>query len=163
MIKIHKFSWEEITRISLTLVKGVVKDQYKPDLILTIKRGGLIPATIFSHQTNIRDVEIVDIKRTLSDEVHSDKKPPKLSMPLKNSTFRNKRILIVDDIVGTGETLSFLLEQLKKINTLEVRSAVIVMNEDNYEKTPIDMRVHVDYLGRKVRGWVVFPWERPVE
>lgn len=162
MTKIHKFSWFFIKTICSSLAKRIKEDNFMPDFILTIKRGGLIPSVIMSHLLNIRDIKVVNIKTTLTDKINSEKIPPRLVTSLKKSKIQGKKILIIDDIVGTGKSLTLLISKIKKLSPKEIKSAIIVLNEENYEKTPQHTRVFINYIGKRVRGWVIFPWEKEI-
>lgn len=67
---------------------------------------------------------------------------------------KNKKVLLVDDIYGSGATLDFVINDLSKYSA-EIYSFVCVQNLDNYNpKYNLP-----NYVGEKVNGWVVFPWE----
>ena len=67
----------------------------------------------------------------------------------------NTKVLVVDDVADTGETLQLVLDLLRP-SVAEVRSAVL------YEK-PRSI-VHPDYVWRRTDAWINFPWstEPPV-
>ena len=72
----------------------------------------------------------------------------------------NKKILIVDDIVGTGETLRSLKKVLEKYKPLELKTAICYKNKINWDKhNKEDSDGLIDFLGKEVEGWVIFPWE----
>ena len=72
--------------------------------------------------------------------------------------FRNKRIIIADDVVDTGHTIKKLLDILKKI-VCEFR-IVVVFKKDTSIIDP-------DYYWKETPGdkWISFPWSslKPVE
>ena len=126
---------------------------------MTPQRGGFVPSVIISHNINCRDVLVVDIKRTLSDEINSTKIDPLFLDRLPFERISGKNVLIVDDILGTGETLFYLLKQINECNPKSLKSAIIVQNDDNFDKSKLKKVLKPDYLGTNVRGWVIFPWE----
>jgi len=160
MIKINKISWFKIEKICLQIIEDIKKDKFKPDVIVTIQRGGFIPTAIISHGLEIRELIVTDIKRTISDKVNSKKQPPKLINNLDRKKIEAKKVLIVDDIVGSGETLTLLVNKIMNLKPFEVRTAVVILNLDNYEKKLKQERPVINFLGKQVRGWVVFPWEK---
>lgn len=155
--KTIKVSWKDIEQI----LKNILDKSFvKPDIIIAIQRGGLVPATILSHLLNIRDISIVSSISTIDDTIYSIKKPPlvKHNIPIKD--LKDKNILIVDDIIGSGLTMSEVTSVIKKYNPLSIKILTCYLNLDNWEKNQeLSPEQCVDYIGRVVRGWVVFPWE----
>lgn len=146
--------WKEIEDL-VSLFTTTNKESF--DYIVTIARGGCIPAVLVSHKLNIRNVLVIDIKRTVSDAVNSDKHVPSLGFCSNSlADIRNKKVLLVDDIIGSGETLKFTLELLRSYSPKLLQSFILIHNENNYVKgNPLP-----DNIGRHVRGWVIFPWEK---
>lgn len=76
------------------------------------------------------------------------------------SKIRGKKVLIVDDILGSGATIRKIKEEVKKWEPEELRTAICVVNEQNWEKSNrSNYNAEIEYIGKAVRGWVVFPWE----
>lgn len=161
MDTIIKINWLKIERLCTKVVRLINKDRYNPDIIITPQRGGLIPATIISHTLKVRDMLIVDIKRNASDDMFSSKIPAKLLSKIDKNKIKNRKILIVDDIVGHGKTLNVLEKYIGNLQPADVRKAVLVINEANFRKSKLREIVKIDYLGEKVcGGWILFPWEK---
>ena len=53
MTKKHYYSWQDIEAMCTNIVKKMYKDNFTPDYILGITRGGNIPATIISNMLDI--------------------------------------------------------------------------------------------------------------
>jgi hypoxanthine phosphoribosyltransferase len=85
--------------------------KHKFDTILTIHRGGFIPAVYLSHLTNIRDVDIIYVQHSEIDEIKPEWKKT-IAFDDKGFIAKNKHILLIDDIVGTGKTINIGLEGL---------------------------------------------------
>jgi len=66
---------------------------------------------------------------------------PKFSAPLKNS-IRGKPVLIVDDILDTGHTLSALMSDLEKQNPSSIHSCVLL---DKPDRRQVD--IEADFVG----------------
>ena len=54
MIKKHYYSWTDIERMCVSIVNQMYKDNWRPDYIVGLTRGGNVPATIISNMTGIR-------------------------------------------------------------------------------------------------------------
>jgi len=90
------------------------------DMIVAIANGGIIPAAILNQRL---DIEIRLLKINLRD---ANQKPkydsPQLVAPI-DFEYKNKRILLVEDRVKTGASLSYackLLEGAQYIKTFAV-------------------------------------------
>ena len=56
-----------------------------------------------------------------------------------------KDIIIVEDIVDTGETMEHLLNELKRLNPRSVEVATLLLKEDVFKKD-----IHLKYIGFKI-------------
>ena len=54
MINKHFYTWKDIEKCSMSIVNQMYKDNWTPDYIVGITRGGNVPATIISNITGIR-------------------------------------------------------------------------------------------------------------
>jgi uncharacterized protein len=125
-----------------------ISDAYKPDFVVGIARGGLIPARILTdlletpQLTTIQVEFYTDINQTLSK--------PLLKQPLTASV-ANKRVLLVDDIADTGQSLQFAKTYLQTQGVKEIKTATI------YKKTR--STITPDFYEKQTSSWVVFPWD----
>ena len=151
--KIIKLTWKQIDNIIENFCKNNTK---KFDYIIAITRGGLVPATMISHALNIRKVFPLQVYETVSDDVNAKKKTPMLGENVNFSFIKNKKVLIVDDIIGSGATLSYVNDFLKKFNPKEMTSFCVIFNKANYH----EKYLLPDIIGKTVKSWIIFPWER---
>jgi uncharacterized protein len=155
-MKIVRLGWEEIAKIHEDLAKKIEKDGL-PDALVVISRGGNITGTHLSHLLGVRDLYPLLIKRTENDEVCAKKITPEVKF-LECLDVQNKNILIVDDIVGSGESMEIAKKTVFEAKAKTVRSAVLIVNKSNFKKD--NLYALVDYIGKTVKTWTVFPWER---
>ena len=96
------FNWDAITSMTMKIASQVRKSNWQPDYIVGLTRGGLMPAVLLSHELGIpcetlkvalRDGEIQESKTWMAEDAYDGKK-----------------ILIVDDINDTGNTLLWIQE-----------------------------------------------------
>lgn len=158
--KINVIDWEKIDEISSQIVQKIMKENYNPDIIISIVRGGMIPSVILSHKLNIRDIKNVVIKETIDDSINAQKLKPKIEENINLNKIENKKVLIVDDIIGTGETIRKLKQEIEKYNPKEVKTAIYFVNKLNWEKSNNTKCSNVaEFIGEELEGWVIFPWE----
>ena len=93
-----------------TLGEAILASGWTPTAILGITRGGLIPATILAYMLDVRRIHTVRVQ-------HYDNKNSRLesgpqfveeTRPLDALNVYTERLLIVDDIIDTGETLKLV-------------------------------------------------------
>lgn len=153
-------TWDKVDSLCSKIISAIQKDTFSPDVVLTIQRGGFVPSVIISHKLGCRSIKVVNILRTDSDKINSTKTEPYFDSHVDLSSIEEKCVLVIDDIVGSGKTLDFLLQELSKYNPKEVKTAIVIQNDDNFNDKNLSDRFHIDYLGEHVNGWVVFPWEQ---
>lgn len=134
------------------------KKKFKPEVIVAIQRGGFIPAVCISHLLNVRDIRPLYIQRTKDENAMAKKIKPVVKYVNLVKDIGNKNILIVDDIVGSGETLKTAIKVIKLQKPKSIKNAVLLINDANLDKTK--NKPQIDYVGKRIRAWAVFPWER---
>ena len=58
MIKKHYYTWTDVERMCVSIVNQMYTDNWRPDYIVGLTRGGNVPATIISNMTGIRCEEV---------------------------------------------------------------------------------------------------------
>jgi len=147
------YSWEKVSEMCKQIVHKLNEQNVKPDLIITPLRGGAIPAVQIAYLLEMRNIITVNAQRTEDDSVNAEFKDVELSNLPTNEQIANKTILIVDEILDTGETLSKLVEYLKAQNPKQLKLAVLC-NSSHKEKS-----INADIVIDQTDKWVVFPWE----
>ena len=135
-----KVTWEQIQSLcNWHLIKA-------PDIIIGIARGGLIPATILSYRFGA-PLYLLNCQSFGSDGTRG-KVQARISEELKQVLGRPQKVLLVDDIADTGQTL-FAAHQL--IGTCESFSLV-------YKPTSSYKPTYPGILFDS-EDWVDFPWD----
>jgi xanthine phosphoribosyltransferase len=124
---------------------------YEPDVLLAVARGGLTLAHLMAQAMDMRNLYTLN-------SVHYEGE-------LKLDTFNvfnipdvshAKRVLIIDDIVDSGETMEEILKILKeKFPNVEFKLATLF-----YKKTAV---LQPDYTVREATQWIDFFWEIDVK
>ncbi|MGW2049835.1 phosphoribosyltransferase [Streptomyces sp. NPDC001858] len=151
--------WQTIQELGYRLHLQIARDA-TPKTIVAIARGGLVPATIIAHLNKIDDVRVAYARHTSSDFAHSPMLP---ELILRNSAsvgdLTGRDVLLVDDIVTSGATISGVSRMIKGSGAAEVRTAALVWKGDRAEPGRTSGELCPDYWAVRCDGWVTFPWE----
>lgn len=126
------YKWDDVQRMCADICRQITLDDWRPDYIVGITRGGNIPATLISHYLNVR-CETLNVKLRDGepdgmcesntwmsedafgyDEVKLNERNADISAsagePIVENPVRGMNILIVDDINDTGATFNWIKE-----------------------------------------------------
>ena len=181
MIKKHYYSWSDVEKMCVSIVNQMYKENWKPDYIVGITRGGNVPATIISNMTGIR---CEAIKVSLRDDTsesesncwmaedaygYDDEGSYNAEMgQFKNNPEQERKILIVDDINDTGATFNWIKQDWQasclpdsplwdQIWGDNVKFATLT---ENLASEFDGVSYHCDELNKAEEDvWLVYPWE----
>jgi len=142
-------SWDQIYELLLRLAEKIGRDRFHPDVILGICRGGWPPARVMSDL--LENPELANVKVEFYIGISEVKSKPVITQPVSTS-MENKRILIMDDVADTGESLVLVKEDVNKQGAKEIKIATIYFKPWS--------KITPDYYEKETKCWVVFPWER---
>lgn len=148
-ISFRHISWDDVENQCYSIYSQMLEKQYKPDAIVGLLRGGVVPARIFSDLFGILlDFFALDVK--LYDGIDIRKENPVIG-PFDREIIRGRSVLIVDDILDSGRTMKAVLECLRGE---KVTTATLFWKETAKEKP--------DYYAEiaKHNEWIVFPFEK---
>ncbi len=121
--------------------------KYKPDAIIAIARGGMILAHLISEAINLRDIYTIN-----AVSYYDDIKFQKVKISNIPNLSKKNNILIVDDIVDSGETMSEVIKIFKQ----EYPNINIKCLSIFYKDTAV---IKPDFKVRKTDQWIEFFWE----
>jgi len=141
-------SWEHFYQLTLELVDKVLRSGYRPDVIIGISRGGLVPLRIFSDE--FENVEIGVIRVVFYEDVEKTKSEPKITQDV-NVDVSGRKVLIVDDVADTGRSLEVVRKHIQDKGASSVRIAPVYYKPQSILKP--------DYYVKKTEKWIIFPHE----
>jgi hypoxanthine phosphoribosyltransferase len=145
---VQHISWEDFHGLCRALAEAVAP--WQPEIILGVARGGLYPATLISH---ILQVELYPIRLTRRvRDVPTFERPQWRVRP--PDEVAGRRVLVVDEICSSGETLAMVRERARVLGAEEVRSAVLYSHTWGTGAP--------DYIGLISDALLINPWDREV-
>jgi hypoxanthine phosphoribosyltransferase len=133
------------------IAEAIEASGWRPDHIVGIGRGGLVPGAYLSHRTGI---SLLSVDYSAGVPGFSDE----LLLKLAGETGDGTTILLIDDINDSGKTIIALKAAILGAggDPACLRVAVLVDNLSSPAK--------VDYRARTIdraddKSWFVFPWE----
>jgi hypoxanthine phosphoribosyltransferase len=149
-IKCYKVSWEAAYRLARKLAHKIIGSGFKPDIVIGIARGGLVPGRIVCDFLLKNDFVTIRTEHW-GVATNTGKARIKHSLPVEVD-ISGKRVLVVDDVADTGDSFSVIMDYLKAKNPLEIRTAVL-----QYKTSSTFIP---DYWGEKLEewNWIIYPW-----
>lgn len=140
-------SWKEFDSYCVNL-SNKLRD-WAPNAIMAVARGGLMVGVRLSHLLEDVKIGYVEVKYYIDSETRKPR-PAMVLPPTMNVS--SMKVVVVDDVVDTGDTLKLVIENLMLQNPSEIKTATLT-----YKKWS---KVKPDYYSfGPVDKWVVFPWE----
>jgi xanthine phosphoribosyltransferase len=163
-MKKQTVSWTELQGLVSSICRSVSTSTWRPDYVVGITRGGLLPALMISHYF---DIPCETLKVSLRD--HGGDNPTESNLWMAEDAFNGKNILIVDDINDTGATINWIVQDWpqgcfpdnEKWNTTwnyNVKFATI------FDNLASKANVKMDFVGQEINKaennvWIDFPFE----
>lgn len=152
-VAVKLVSWEEIVEWSRGLARIIEESGWRPDVIVAVARGGYVPSRLLCDFLDVTDLLSVQSQHWVEAALKAEKAI--LRYPYKVD-LSDKNVLLVDDIVDTGETLilarDFISREWRprslRIGALQWISPVAKIKPDYY------------YLEVKEWVWFQYPWTR---
>jgi len=139
-------TWDDIASF-VKKIHNQTKDLGNNFGILGIIRGGLIPAVMFSHLKDYKDLFVTGIK-----SYQGERKDTQIfyQMAQKYNFLNKDFVYIVDDICDTGSTFKAIENYMLPLKLVSI--SMVYRKNENYKP---------NYFGKELSDerWVVFPWE----
>lgn len=144
-------SFNEVLRLSRSLARKIKASGYIPDLIVSIGRGGYVPGRLISDFLLFNDLTSMKIEHYARAADMREEARIKFPIPVD---IAGKKILVVDDVTDTGETLNLAVAYILNLKPASVRTAVL-QHKTCSSFTP-------DFYAQKIIKWrwIIYPWAR---
>jgi len=160
-----KVSWEEVENLISSIAQKMIAVAFYPSVIITILRGGVVPARLLCNYFDKVSLFTVTAKLYEDDWQASNiymhntgsVKVGDISIPING--YGKESILVMDDISDSGKTFRAVLE--------EMHNKYSISYDDGTLRTAsLYVRASSNFLpifyGKKVEHekWFDFPWEK---
>ena len=141
-------TWNQIYDMLLAQAQKIQAANYKPDVVVAVIRGGLVPARILT------DLLEAPVLATIQIEFYTGIAQTIQAPTIKQAltvAVGGKKVLIVDDIADTGKSLQLAKNYLQQRSVGEIKTATLYYKPQSVTKP--------DFYEKQTGSWVVFPWE----
>lgn len=142
-------SWDEAYQLSRKLAQAIKSSGFHPDLVVAIGRGGYVPARI------VCDFLLHSLLTSIKIEhwdIAACKRPQALvRFPLAVEA-RDQKILIVDDVTDTGDTLRAAIDYVSSLGAGQIKTAVM----QHKTSSALVPDFYADLISEW--RWIIYPW-----
>ncbi|MDX1673985.1 MAG: phosphoribosyltransferase family protein [Longimicrobiales bacterium] len=143
-----ELSWDVFGELCRALAVNVARS-YEPELVVGIAKAGVIPGAVIASILRLDFFSMKISRRSGFEEVRD--RPQLLTSAPREA--RGKRVLIVDEICTTGETLRMALAAVRAESPADIRTATSFVKSGQYKP---------DFFAVETDATVIFPWDRQV-
>jgi len=144
-----ELSWEVFGELCRALAVKVAQSGYQPDLVIGIAKAGVIPGAVTA---SILQTDFFSMKISRDAGVERVRQRPKIfSAAPREATGR--KVLIVDEICSSGDTLRLAINALRAVGPEEIRTAVSFVRTAGFQP---------DYHALQTDATIIFPWDRQI-
>jgi hypoxanthine phosphoribosyltransferase len=141
-------SWDLFYDLSKKTAEKIIASGFKPDFVVGLARGGWVLSRVLCDFLGVKD--LVSLKVEHWGVTATPDGQARIKYPFKID-LKGRRVLVVDDITDTGESMRVAVDYVKTMNPQVVKTATL-RHIKGGKFTP-------DYSGDEIIWrWVVFPW-----
>lgn len=141
-------NWKEIQKSVVEIANQIKQENFNPDYIIAIARGGVVPSRLLCDELHIK--KFLSIKVDHWGVTANKDGKARISQKL-NVDLTNKKVLLMDDIVDSGESMKITKKYIETLNPEIVKTAAL-SNLINSGFLP-------NYFGQeKEWTWMIWPW-----
>ncbi|RLT43574.1 MAG: hypothetical protein DWI57_04195 [Chloroflexi bacterium] len=146
---VRTVDWNEFYAICKGLALAVAP--YQPDVIVGVAKGGLYAATLLAHFLRV-DIVPVAVTRRVDDRVVAD--DPFWRIRPDAALIHGKRVLVVDEIAGSGKTVGLVRAEAQRLGAAQVQVALAFAHSWGTDAA--------EYIGLISDDFLCLPWGREI-
>ena len=146
---VRTVDWNEFYAICKGLALAVAP--FAPEVIVGVAKGGLYAATLLSHFLRV-DIVPVHVTRRVDDRVVAD--DPFWRIRPDAALLAGKRVLVVDEIAGSGQTVGLVRAEVARLGAAAVEVALAFAHSWATDAA--------EYIGLISDDFLCLPWGREI-
>lgn len=145
-------SWEELNRHVEALAQKIqlLPETQRPDAILAISRGGLVPGAMLAYRLGIRDLLVAVAEHY---DAAGRRPAPTIARMPSDDSLAGRSILIVDEVWESGRTLALVADRVRAAGA-HVRTAVL-----HHKPGRSEVSGTPDFAAALADGWITYPYK----
>lgn len=149
IMKVQLLSPDEVVDACDVLARRIRASRFQPEVIIAVARGGFMPARFLCDFLELGTLCSIRVQHYAAGA--SKGKEARVTIPLATDV-RGARVLVVDDVNDSGDTLRAARSYLEPLAPAELRTAVL------HEK--LVTTCPADFSAGEVRKWrwMLYPW-----
>ena len=140
--------WGLFNKLARAVANKIIESSYQPDIIVGLARGGWVLSRVLCDYLGVKDLISLKVEHWGLTATQDGKAQIKYPFDID---LTGRKVLVVDDITDTGESMMVAVDFIKEKNPDETRTAAL-RHIKSSKFTP-------DYYGDVIEWkWVIFPW-----
>lgn len=141
-------SWDDIGELTFRLAQKILATNQKYDRLIALARGGVSITQALADALAVKKISVVQTE--MYTGINEKMPTPVVIQPLA-SVIKDERVLVVDDLADSGETLLFISQYLCAQGPKDIKMATLFRKPWT--------KVSPDFYVADSESWVIFPWE----
>jgi uncharacterized protein len=142
-------TWQDLDQLVEGIAERLVGEQF--DLLLSITRGGLVPAGMLAYRLRIRNILVAAVE-FYDDYGQAGPHPTFLQFPA-DPLLRGQRILVVDEVWDSGTTIHAVTERIRQAGGIPTTAVL------HYKPAHSVVPGVPDVYAVITNAWVVYPFK----
>jgi hypoxanthine phosphoribosyltransferase len=142
-------TWDEVYVMMMDLARQIKSSGYSPQVIVGVSRGGWPPARVMSDL--LENPNLANVKVEFYKNIGVTAQRPKITQPVTSEVI-GKRVLVVDDVTDSGQSLRVAHRHLRQKGAHEIRVCTLYLKPKSIFKP--------NHYAKTTSKWIIFPWER---
>ncbi len=143
--RVKELSWSQFDVLVQGLARGVGRD-FRCEAVVGVAHGGVFVGGAIASAVA---AEFFPVRISRRSRDKGQRKSPKLQGEMPKE-LKGKRVLIVDDVASSGDTLELAVQLAKKVGAKDVKTAALIVREDGHRP---------DFFALSTEDLIVFPWD----
>lgn len=141
--------WNQLQKTAESITRDIIDSDFRPTAVVGVARGGWVPARCIADFLEIDNLTSIKIDHYQGT---TEKQNAEIQFDTRTDAIQGEKVLVVDDIVDTGETLSEAMKDIQDSNAEKANSCTL-------HSLP-SSDIEPDFIGKKFKDfyWIIYPW-----